>query len=201
MNKRTLGLTLAAFVGLAILLLAELVLPYDVLARRLALAFTNVVSAALLAWFLFVPAVRKDPSGLHPAVAWSVALGVAFDAFGNFFLLYGRFAWWDQLAHAVGSAAAALAVFLVVRVLRSSGGRSFGDGVASVLVVGAAMTLATTYEIVEYLGDLAFKTRRVTDLFDTADDLLWDMLAIVLVTLTAMWITRLSVARKRSITV
>lgn len=201
MTRRSAMGTYCALGALMLLLIAELVFPYDVIARRLALASTNVFGIAMLSWFLFGTDVRNDQSGLQWVVAWSVTLGIAFDAFGNFFLLYGRFPWWDKVAHGVGSAAAGLALFLFVHYLRTHGNRVFGDGVAAFLAVGTATTLSVVYEVVEYLGDLAFNTHRVTDPFDTADDLLWDVLAIAFVTLFALWITRLSESRKRSTTV
>lgn len=171
---------LIAILAVQCLLLGiELLTRYDTLIRQLALASTNILATAMLVIILrrFQQAGRLVP----PAAAWLAVAGVWFDAAGNFANLYASIVWWDKLAHLVGTAALATGLWLVLEAVcdrRSIRLTAFQFGLS---VLGFAMLLAVLYEISEYLGDLVVATHRVTDFYDTADDLLWDLLAALAV--------------------
>lgn len=63
-----------------------------------------------------------------------------------------------------------------------------------VYAISITTTLSALYEISEYIGDAVYPTNRVTGLFDTSDDLLWNFLAAVLVVWFGLWLRR----RKKS---
>lgn len=158
-----------------ILLGVEVFTRYDTAVRQAALAVSNVAGVLILG--LVATRLKRWGSHLPPAVAWLVAAAIWFDASGNFVHFYARFTWWDQLAHAVGSAAIAAALWLTLRAALAHRGVRLPDGHVFLYAVSAATLLAVSYEISEYLGDLLFNTHRVTNLYDTADDLLWNLLA------------------------
>jgi hypothetical protein len=161
------------------LLLIELFTRYDSWDRQLALAVTNI--AGVVAILLLSRYFRRHGSELPFVASAALALGVWFDAAGNFAHLYSRFSWWDQLAHGVGSAAVAVAVWYVLALMAKQGRLGVSKGWRSLITISLTTTLACVYEMSEYLGDLWFQTHRVTDLYDTADDMLWNTLAVLLV--------------------
>lgn len=170
---------LPGYIILVILGVIELTTPYDVFNRRIALCATDLAAIVLL--FLLQRALVRHGYRLPLLVQWSAIAGVGFDAAGNFLRLYGSIVWWDKLAHAVGSAAVALALYALVREFRSVVPFAVSRWWTSLFVLGTTSVLAMLYEISEYLGDLAFQTHRVTDLYDTADDLLWNLVGTFLV--------------------
>lgn len=164
-----------------VLLLIELGTRYDSMVRQGALALTNIGGTALL----FIVARRFARAGqpLPGVVSWAAVAGIWFDAAGNFAGLYGTIVWWDQLAHFAGTAAVAGGVWLVLRTMMTRRGWPLTAASHGLLTISVTVLLSVIYEITEYLGDLLFATRRVTNLYDTADDLLWNLLAAVVVTL------------------
>lgn len=169
----------------AVLLIIELGSRYDTLIRQCALAVTDVVGTA----FLFIVARRFVKSGqpLPWVVSWLAVTGIWFDAAGNFAKLYGTIVWWDKLAHFVGTAALAGGLWLAVRAYQQRLGGRWTAAFLGLIAVSFSILLSVLYEISEYLGDLVFSTRRVTDLFDTSDDLLWNLLAAVIVVILFTW--------------
>lgn len=162
-----------------VLLLIELFTHYDSWDRQVALSITNVAGIAMILWLSRY--FQRHGSALPVAASLALALGVWFDAAGNFAHLYGRLIWWDKLAHGVGSAALALALWYVLALMAKQGRLNVTRGWRSLMTIALTTTLASIYEISEYLGDLWFQTHRVTDLYDTADDLLWNTLAVLFI--------------------
>lgn len=162
-----------------ILGIIELATPYDVFDRRVALCITDL--AAIIGLAVLQRSLARHGHHLPVIVQWSVLVGVAFDAAGNFLRLYGSVLWWDKLAHAIGSAAVALALYALVWEFRNAVPFAKQQWWMVLYVIGTTSLLATLYEISEYLGDLKFHTHRVTDFFDTSDDLMWNVIGSVAV--------------------
>lgn len=175
------------------LLAIELFARYDTLIRQLALALTNVLGTLLL----YFVAVRFQRAGsrLPVAVSCLAAAGIWFDAAGNFLNLYSRVVWWDKLAHAAGTAALAAGLWVTLRLLFERRGVVLPLPHLRLYVLSLTVLLAVLYEISEYLGDLLVATRRVTDLYDTADDLLYNVVAAVAVSWLMPRLTRPPAAR------
>lgn len=169
-----------------VLLLIELFVSYDTTIRQVALAATNVLGTALIIWVN--SRFARSGQSLPALVSWLGVTGIWFDAAGNFAHFYSTFPWWDKLAHFVGTAAVAGAVWVTLRLSLRRAGLAGSAGLVGLSAVGVATLLSVVYEITEYLGDLIVSTHRVTDLYDTADDLLWNCLAAALtVTLFTRW--------------
>lgn len=176
MNRR---LFISVLAVQAVLLLLEFALPYDVWVRKFALMATNVIGTAIL-----VAVARRLQALGRPfpaSAAWLVVAGIWFDALGNFLFLYGRWTWWDKLAHAAGTAGATGALWLTIREFVARKSIRLSGTQFSLTVLGLTSLLYVLYEVTEYLGDLLFNTRRVIDAFDTPDDLMWNLVASVLV--------------------
>lgn len=162
-----------------VLLLIELFTRYDSWDRQIALSITNL--AGIIAIVLLSRYFQRHNTAMPTAASVALALGVWFDAAGNFAHLYGRINWWDKLAHGVGSAAVALALWYILALMAKQGRLAVGRRWRSIMTISMATTIAAFYEMSEYLGDLWFHTRRVTDLYDTPDDLLWNTLAVLFI--------------------
>jgi len=171
--------TMVVLVAQGILLLIELFTHYDSWDRQVALSITN--AAGIAAILLLSRYFQQHGSTMPATASIALALGVWFDAAGNFAHLYGRISWWDKLAHGVGSAAVALALWYIFALMVKQGRLALSRVWRSVLTISMATTIASLYEISEYLGDLWFRTHRVTDVYDTPDDLLWNTLAVLFI--------------------
>lgn len=180
-------LIVVAYLTLVLLLVLELTLRYDTTIRQVALAITNILSSLIL--LTVIRKLHSYGACLPWVTAWLVAIGVWFDALGNFINFYSRFSWWDKLAHGIGSAAAALALFALLNGLQHLGRIRLTRWLTALFAMSCTTLLAAIYEISEYLGDQWFATHRVTDLYDTADDLLWNTIGVVLVIALASMMT------------
>ena len=181
-------LSLLGYGSLLVLLILELALRYDTWVRQIALSITNI--STIIALVILSRYLRNRSAMLPWTVIWFSALGVWFDGMGNFVQYYATVPWWDKLAHAVGSGALAAGIFVLVELFQWRGTILLGKKLRVVFIVSITTTLSAIYEISEYIGDSVYPTNRVTSLFDTADDLLWDFVAALVVVLCAMWIAR-----------
>ena len=112
-----------------------------------------------------------------------VALGL--DAFGDFFHLYGRFSWWDQVVHYGVSVIASFVLFSIISAFwidKFKFSLLFKSGrlkLALLLSSSITMSLSALYEIEEYLEDLIFHTNRLGPGTDTANDLSFNLLGVL----------------------
>jgi hypothetical protein len=176
MNK---SLTVVGYASLVALLALELVLRYDTWVRQIALAITNVATVGAL--LILHQYMRKRGTTLPWLVVWFAALGVWFDGMGNFLHFYANISWWDDLAHAVGTGALTAGIAVLVELFQKTGIIVLGPKLRVLFVISVATTLSVVYEISEYIGDTVYPTNRVTGIFDTASDLLWNMVAAVFI--------------------
>ena len=117
--------------------------------------------------------------------AWSLILAAWFDAFGNIFLLYEEFFWYDDLGHFIGVfviTAFVLEIFSKLSMRKNWQLPFFHLGLYA---FSLAMLIATIYEITEWIGDLYFGTYRITARLDSASDLWWGFVGGILA--LAIW--------------
>ncbi len=168
--------------SLVVLFFIEIFSNYDTTTRQIALSLT--CAAVIIILLIIFRVVRSKLNIELPFyVAWVAAVGVWFDALGNFAGLYGKIIWWDKLSHAVGSGAMAIALFVIFYELNKQGKIKLGRFNLSLYIVSLTTFLSAVYEVTEYLGDLWSESMRVTDLYDTCDDLMWNIIATVIIVL------------------
>lgn len=172
MKRNNIG-TRLAFLSLGILLVLELTLQYDSWSRQIALSLTNIIGGLVYLWIFL--ALKRRGIVLPGIVSLLVAAGIWSDALANFWHLFGTILWWDKLAHALGSVAPAAVFWSILHQLNGQGKIVLPRWAIGVMAIGLTMTLASVYEISEMIGDLWFPTHRITDLFDTADDLMYNL--------------------------
>ncbi|MFH1597502.1 MAG: hypothetical protein ABIB97_00325 [Patescibacteria group bacterium] len=186
LNKRIIWLAIGS---LFVLLGLEFFLNYDTTDRQIALAITNLVTLAIyLSIHLYWQ--KKFKIELPWIVIWSVAIGVWLDAVGNFAHYYVDLAWYDDFTHVVGTMTVAVALFVILRSLNRIGQIKVSRFVLSLFTVSLSVMLSSFYEITEYWGDMMFNTYRIGDRFDTASDLMWNLLGAVVVVLVANLISK-----------
>ncbi|MBI3305495.1 hypothetical protein HYZ80_04195 [Candidatus Parcubacteria bacterium] len=155
----------------------------------LGLIVTAVAVVAFLEGAAFL-LKRTTGRGLHPVAYFAGAAGLAFDAIGDIAHLYGRFAWYDQVAHFLGGAVVGIVAFNVLWQLEQAGRMRLGAGWRSLFVVSIGAFFGSLYEIEEYLEDLWKWHRQVRlgDGPDTANDLLFNIVgAIAVVAAVVLW--------------
>ena len=167
--------------SLLVLLPLEIFLPYDDLPSRLALALTNVVTIGII---LFLRRrLGQHHVTLPGAVVLLFVLDIWFDAFGNFLDFYTKIPNWDRLAHFLGTAVVTLGILATLQMLRQHGKIQLGGLFITIVAPSIALSITVIHEIVEFIGDRYFGTHRITSLFDTSGDLLFNLLGAGLVIL------------------
>lgn len=150
----------------------------------LGLVITSAFSLVLLE---FVALKYKEKKGqyLHWSIWLIVVGGLGVDAFGDFFHLYSKINWWDQVVHFAVSAVICFTLFTVISAfwidqfkfsLLMKTGRL---KLSLLLAATSTMSLSALYEIEEYLEDVIFHTNRLGPGTDTANDLFFNLLGIL----------------------
>lgn len=170
-----------ALSSLLVLLPLELFLPYDDVASRLALALTNVV--AIMVILVLRRRLGRRHITLPGAVVLLFVLDIWFDAVGNFLDFYTKIPNWDRLAHFLGTAVVTLGILATLQMLRQHGKIQLGGLFISIVAPSIAISITVVHEIAEFIGDRWFGTHRVTGIFDTSGDLVFNLLGAALVIL------------------
>ncbi|MBU0612854.1 hypothetical protein KKB10_02450 [Patescibacteria group bacterium] len=178
-------------VSLVVLVGIELSINYDAFDRRVALSATAIFAGVT---FLVVDKVVRKKHQL--SLPWFVALAVVFsvwlDAIGNFWYLYTKFSWWDDLAHFAGSLSVAVLVYSIFLILREKKTITLSNFHFSTYVFSVAVLVTIFYELTEYFGDLLFEMQRVGARYDTSSDLTYDVLGALVVVLVGNRISKKS---------
>jgi hypothetical protein len=140
---------------------------------------------------------------MHWSVWIIVTVALWLDAAGDFFHLYGKITWWDQVVHFGVSAIMAFTLFAVINAFwvdKFQYSLLFRKGrlkLALFLSSTSSVSLGALYEVEEYLEDLLFHTNRLGPGTDTANDLSMNILGVLT---TASIITlHYLITRKRNI--
>ena len=123
-----------------------------------------------------------------PWIAFLLSLlSVSFDAFGDTHHFYSRFDWYDQVAHVIGGAMAALVAFVVFWRLVEAGRIMLGKKLTGFVALCISAFLGVLYELEEYLEDVFTGSQRAGNSVDTSNDLLWNTVgALVIVVITVL---------------
>jgi len=128
---------------------------------------------------------KKKGHRLHWSVWIIVTIALWLDAAGDFFHLYAKIDWWDQVVHYGISAIATFTLFAVINAFWIDKFRYsllFTEGrlkLALFLSATSTVSLGALYEIEEYLEDILFHTNRLGPGADTADDLSMNFLGVL----------------------
>lgn len=192
MNKFLRLISRLAFLGL---LLFELLNYFKLLHFTLDFTWLGLVWTVSVIWFfteiLSFYLKKKCQRPLSGLIFLLITLVVYFDAGGDVFHLYSRFNWYDQVMHLAGGGAATLIIFYLLLIFNSCQIIKLGRFALSLFALGVSAIFGMLYEIEEYLEDYFKGTNRLGDAFDTANDLLLDLLGglfILFILLTSFWL-------------
>jgi hypothetical protein len=178
-----------AIVSLIVLAVIEYAWNFDVFQRRVALSITCIIGGLIYFWLWAV--ARKQNIHFPGIVSLLVAASIWFDGAANFWHLFGEILWWDKLAHFTGSFAPTAVIFTYIYQLNQQGRIRLPKWLLSLSSIALVTLLSVIYEISEYWGDVWFNTHRVTDFFDTSDDLMYNTASALFVVLV-FWIWKRS---------
>lgn len=122
---------------------------------------------------------------LHWSVWVITVAGLALDAAGDFFHLYGKYSWWDQFVHIFVSGMVCFYLFIIISAFwldKFKFSLLFKTGrldLALFMAATSTMTLSAFYEIEEYAEDFLFHTSRLGPGADTANDLLCNLAGVL----------------------
>lgn len=167
---------------LGILLLFELSNQFGLLHFTLDFTWFGLVITGAVIW-LFVEGasyiLEKRSGRPIPGIIFLLVLvAVYVDALGDILHFYGRFYWYDEVAHLIGGATAAGILFFMVWTSLRHKIKALG---ISLFSLGISSFLGVLYEIEEYLEDLLTGSHRLGDGPDTASDLLFNTLGALFV--------------------
>jgi len=174
------------FVGLFIFELLNFlkILQFNLEYTWLGLVITSAVSFAILEITAYKYKKIKGYQ-LHWLMWLIVVAGLSLDAAGDFFHLYGKFMWWDQLVHFFVSAVVCFTLFIVINAfwidkfkfsLLFSAGRL---KLSLFLAATTTLSLSALYEIEEYSEDILLQTNRLGPGADTANDLFFNLTGVL----------------------
>ena len=128
---------------------------------------------------------------MHWSIWIIITLALWLDAAGDFFHLYGKYEWWDQVVHFGISAILTFTLYSLINAFQMDKFKYsllFKKGklkLSLFLAATTTMSLGALYEVEEYLEDYFFHTNRLGPGTDTANDLFMNFLgsttAVILV--------------------
>ena len=146
---------------------------------------------------------QKKGHYLHYSIWIIVTTALSLDAAGDFFHLYEKISWWDQVVHYSVSVIMAFTLFAVINAFwidKFKYSLLLKEGklkLALFLAATSTISLGALYEVEEYLEDVLFHTNRLGPGTDTANDITLNILG-ALTTVTIVYIYYL-ITRKRKI--
>lgn len=170
------------FMGLASFELLNFagILKYPLHFSWLALAFITV--ASWLAWVLtYRPLKRQRQHFLAAQVGILTLSSIYADFLGNLYHFYTRLAWYDQLTHFLGGVSVGALAFAILWYFKTKGSLKLPFFWLALFAICLAVTAGVFYEFEEYLEDRLTGTQKLGSSFDTADDLAWDFLGVLMI--------------------
>ncbi|MBU1102247.1 hypothetical protein KJ853_01140 [Patescibacteria group bacterium] len=186
---------------LAGLLIFELLNEFEILNFTLNFTWLGLALTSIIAWSIIETAsyFLKKYCG-HPIAGLAAIVAVAaiyLDAFGDILGFYGKYSWYDQAAHLLGSAAAGGLLLFIIYSFTQCGKIKLGFMVQGLFALSATALLGVTYELEEYLEDYFTGSHRLGDGPDTANDLLLDVAGALLAILIS--IIYLKLVKKKTV--
>ncbi len=150
---------------------------------KLTFSWFGLMITAAVVWGI-VEFLWRKLAALHAtAKGWLlffILAALLIDLLGDVLGWYGAYLWYDQFAHFMGGAAAAIAAVVVLRAtnilpdVAIQPQLSFG---AQLLITVSLVTLlGVFYELEEYAETVVLKNNRLGDMLDTPNDLLFNLL-------------------------
>ena len=148
----------------------------------LSLLFNTIFALILLIVFYFYIQLRYELR-LPLRLLFFVFAALQIDALGNYFRMYGRQfgpMQYDEFSHlAVQVLVTPLIIWLVSKALENRG-YDLPAGLTCFFAGTTIFSLSAFYEIIELWDEVYFHGQRIWSLHDTATDLQWDLVGILI---------------------
>jgi uncharacterized membrane protein YjdF len=161
----------------------------------LSLAFNTAFGLVFLMAFYGYVRVRHDLN-IPPVLLVLVFLAVQVDAVGNYFHMYGKQfgpIHYDEFSHMTVQALVSPLVVWLTQGAFDRLGQRLALGLSSLMAAVTMFSLSAFYEIIELWDEVYFNGHRIWSTHDTANDLQWDLLGILVGTLLANLVLRLTI--------
>ena len=128
---------------------------------------------------------QKKGHYLHWSIWIIVTTALSLDAAGDFFHLYSKITWWDQVVHYSVSVIMAFTLFAIINAFwidKFKYSLLLKEGrlkLALFLATTSTISLGALYEVEEYLEDVLFHTNRLGPGTDTANDITLNILGAI----------------------
>ena len=168
----------------------------------LSLAFNTAFGIAYLTAVYFFVRARYGLV-MPPLLLSLVLLGVEVDALGNYFRMYGHAfgpLQYDEFAHMTIQVLVTPLIVWLVREALGRIGQQLSLGFTTFFAGTTIFSLSAFYEIIELWDELYFGGRRIWSTRDTATDLQFDLIGIVIGALLAYGLLRRAVTINPQIT-
>lgn len=183
-NKTLKVISRTAVAGLIIF---ELLNEVGILLFSLDFTWFGLSITAIISWLVIeiVSSLLRKYCG-EGLAGWAMFIatgGIYLDALGDILHFYGRFGWYDQLAHLAGGAAVAILIFDALWQMNKCQKIKLGNWGLNIFAICGATLFGALYEIEEYLEDYFTGSHRLGDGFDTANDLMLDIIGAIAIIL------------------
>ena len=140
-----------------------------------ALLLSVFPSYAFKNYYITLPRVVEM---LVAAVLLLHIVGLSFDLYHNV-----TYWWWDNMTHFFGTAVIALLAFEFIFTLNYLGRIKMTERMLMLFTFSTAMAMGALWEISEFNFDQIFKTQSLGDVYDTIEDLQFDVVGAALVSI------------------
>ncbi len=171
-------------------------LPYEIYIGDYPFALATLAAIVVS----FVPAVVER--NYHITLPFELDLLITLAIFlhmflGELLMFYERFAPWDVILHLFSTAVISLLAFMIVYTLHYTKKLRLSIPLVGFFTVTFAMFVGSIWEILEYAVDIFFDTTAQKGLSDTMWDLIYDLIAGIIVACLGMAYVRYSKPEER----
>ena len=171
-------------------------LPYEIYIGDYPFAFATVIAIAVS----FAPSIveRNYRITLPFELDLLITLAIFLHMFlGEFFMFYERVRAWDVILHLFSTSVISLLAFMIVYTLHYTRKLRLSIPLVGFFTVTFAMFVGALWEILEFIVDIVFDTTAQKGLTDTMWDLIYDLIAGVIVAIFGMAYVRYSKPEER----
>lgn len=195
-------LRIVSRLAIAGLIIFELLNALGILHFTLDFTWLGLSITAIISWLVIEIASRALKKSCGKTIAgWALLVvtgAIYLDALGDIFHFYGKFEWYDQLAHLAGGAAVAILTFNILWQMSQCEKIRISPWNIGFFTIAIATLFGALYEIEEYLEDYFTGSHRLGSGFDTANDLMLDILGAITIVSIISLIYNFTKKRKNS---
>ncbi len=189
-------LTLLWRVPLAVLLVVEILSATIITDVQPSFTIFGLILQSTVTWLAFEIMywyIRKHKKKLFWWIPVSIVIPVYLDAIGDYLFWYDQFRYYDAVLHFIVPAVITSVLANIIPQFRPN---ILKQSLWPFMIASLVIVIGVVYEIEEYLEDLIFGSNRLGDGFDTANDLLMDVLGALLPAVIIYIYTRIKRAKR-----